>query len=218
MEQPNETPQKNEQPKQNKDKKKNLGLWISVAINVILIALIAWLWWQLKVCMDNEATIKKDKDQLQSQVTDLKKQLADKGAATADSSACTAKPITQALKDNIKDAINSDNTAALEGYMASSLKVIIAASEFGKTRTPTEAIGDLAYIHDSSGWNFALPAATVNSYLAGPYGTGIPSGSSYFTPTTYFGKASDNKVVAFNFDSCSKINQVFMSATADLLL
>jgi len=102
--------------------------------------------------------------------------------------------------------------------MASSLKVVIAASEFSQTRTPTQAISDMNYIASSSGWNFALPAVTVNAYLAGPYGTGIASGSSYFTPTTFFGKASDDKLVAFNFDSCAKINQVFMSASADLLL
>ena len=214
MEQINDMTQKNEQKK---PKTQRIGLWISIAINIILLAIIAWLWWQLAECTQREKTLVGDKKNLVSQIDSLKKQLADKGAATANSDACTNTPIAQSLKDNIRDAINSDNAAALEGYMADKLKVIIAASEFGETRTPAQAVTDLNYIHDSSGWNFALSTATINSYLNGSYGTGSP-GVNYFTSSTYFGKASDDKLVAFNFDSCGKINQVFMAATADLLL
>jgi hypothetical protein len=191
------------------------GLIASVIINILLLALLGWMWWQLKVCMDNEATLQKEKTDLQSQVQTLKEQLAAKGAA-AETTPCDS-TITQALKDNIKDAVNSDNTAALEGYMASSVKVIIAASEFGQDRTPAQAITDMNYIQSSSGWIFALSPATISGYLGGSYGTGSP-GVNYFTATTYFGKASDDKLVAFNFDSCAKINQVFMSASADLLM
>jgi hypothetical protein len=195
---------------------KKVALICLIILNIIALAVIGWLLWQLKNCIDKEAALEKDKSQLQSQVNSLNAQIAAK-SATADAPACSS-TITQALKDNIRDAINSDNTAALEGYMASSVKVVFAASEFAKPRTPAEAITDLGYINGSSGWSFALPTATTNSYLAGSYGTGSPGGVNYFTPTTYFGKASDDVLVAFNFDSCAKINQVFISASADLLL
>ncbi len=220
MEEQTNTPSpKNEKDEHAKKHKGTLiGLWISIAVNVILLAAVGWLWWQFMQCLNMGYEFAGDKTSLEKQIDDLKKQLADKGATTSNSAACTNTPVSQTLKDNIRDAISSDNTAALEGYMASSLKVIIAASEFGETRTPTQAISDLSYIHDSSGWNFALSTATVNSYLAGPYGTGSPGGVNYFDSSTFFGKASDDKLVAFNFDACGKINQVFMAVNVDLLL
>lgn len=191
-----------------------IGLIISIVFNVVLLAVIGWLWWQLKACLDKEAALQKEKTDLQSQVENLKSQQAAASGATP--APCSA-TVTAALKDNIKDAVQSDNTAALEGYMANPVKVIIAASEFGASRTPSQAVTDMAYITSSSGWDFGLPVATISSYLTGSYGSGSP-GVNYFNSTTYFGKASDDKLVAFNFDSCAKINQVFMSVSADLLL
>lgn len=189
--------------------------WVAfIAVVVALGALAGWLWWQWQLCTDSKVALEQEKTQLQSQVQSLEKRLAT-ASASPDADACSA-TVTQGLKDTIRDAIQSDNTAALEGYMADSLLVIIAASEFGATRTPTQAVADLNYIQDSSGWNFALPAATIASYLTGSYGSGSP-GTNYFDATTYFGKASDNKLVAFNFDDCAKIDQVFLSASADLL-
>ena len=185
---------------------------------LIAIILAGWFWWQWRLCMDDKAVLEQEKASLQQQIDTLSAAAATTVTEEtgADATTCSA-TVTDELKENIRDAINSDNTAALEGYMADSLLVVIAASEFGETRTPTQAISDLNYIQDSTDWDFALPSATIMSYLTGSYGSGSP-GTNYFNATTYFGVASDNKLVAFNFDDCAKINQVFMSASADLLL
>ncbi len=194
------------------NKKKNISLWVAIGLIVVLIAVILWLWWQLMNCINHDSAVENEKKQLQSQVDTLQKQLADKGAATADTSTCKA-TVAQSLKDNIKDAINSKNTAALQGYMASSVKVVIAASEKGGSESAADAVTDLNYLMSATGpWNFDLPAPTITSYRGGFYG------HDYFGVNAYVGKAASEQVVSFDFDSCGKINQIFMAASADLLL
>lgn len=129
---------------------------------------------------------------------------------TTTDSACVA-PTASAL-DNIKASITSGNTAALEGYMAPSVKVIIAASEGIGDRTPAQAVGDVAYLNPggTNTWDFALPAATITNYQAGSY-------KQYFTSGALVGKAADGHVVSFQFDCKGKISGIFMAASADLL-
>lgn len=119
--------------------------------------------------------------------------------------------ISAALKENAAAAIDSKNTAALEGYMASSVNVIVAGSEHNVTDTPAQAVAELDYFKDSvSPWNFSLDAATLTSYKNGSYGT-------YFGTNTIVGKSTDGMVVAFGVNASGKINVVFMAAQASLL-
>lgn len=153
-----------------------------------------------KQAADMQATI----NQLQSQVSSLQAELA---ASKATSTTTTP---SAATLENIQAAITSGNTAALEGYMAPSVTVIIAASEGMGNRTPLQAISDLAYIKNLKNWDFNLPATTLKQYQAGEYKT-------YFKANSLVGKSSDGHVVAVNFNDQGKINGIFMAVNADLL-
>lgn len=131
--------------------------------------------------------------------------------AEAKSTIVGSKAPSAAAQENIKDAIKSGNTAALEGYMSSSVNVILAASEAYGAQTPTQAIKDLEYLDDATDpWDFDLPAATLDSYQAGDY-------KQYFPATALVGKSADDFVISFQFDSSAKISGIFMTSNADLL-
>ena len=118
---------------------------------------------------------------------------------------------TEAVRQSIKESITSGNTAALEGYMASTVRVIVAASEGIGDRTPTQAISDLKYIDAATTpWNFALDGTTLAKYGSGDY-------KAYFSSNSIVGKSANNFVISFNFNSAGKINGIFMTNSADLL-
>jgi hypothetical protein len=118
---------------------------------------------------------------------------------------------SQATIDNVEASITSGNTAALEGYMASTVNVIIAASEGIGSRTPAQAVGDItSYISSATDpWSFALPAATLSGWASGSY-------SQYFPSGAVVGKSANNMVISFSFTS-GKISTVFMAKDATLL-
>lgn len=188
--------------------------WLLALLIIVLLAAIGILGWWAKTYRTDKQTLQQENNQLHSQIDSLKKQLDEekkkKTASSSPTSTCSAE-ISTTLKNNIKDAIASKNYAALEGYMASSVNVVFAASEKQGGVSPSQAATDLAYLNAAtSPWDFALPAATIASYDAGFYTT-------YFDDNTYVGKSANNYVVSFDFDSCGKINVVFVAANADLL-
>ncbi len=112
------------------------------------------------------------------------------------------------VKNNIQDAIKSGNTSALEGYMASTVKVILAASEGMGNRTPTQAISDLKYLDAGTDpWNFSVPSASLTAWRAGFY-------KQYFPDGAVIGESANHYVVSFSFDSAGKINTIFMTGDA----
>lgn len=161
-----------------------------------------------------EATI----TSLQQTNASLKKQLTAEKAKSANAdtttNACTPKAPSATTISNIEASITSGNTAALEGYMASSVNVIFAASDGLGTRTPAQAVSDITGFisSDTTSWDydFSLPAATLSSYSAGSY-------SKYFPSSSVVGKATNKQVIAFSFDCNSKISTVFMAANEDLV-
>ena len=215
-----EEPQPVQQPVL-KPKKKMSGQAVAVsAVVIILLAVIGYLAWQLKISMDQSAAYTADKKQLQSKVDDLAKQLADAKVSKSTSTGSDVTPtpcqtqttISQSLKDNIAAAVSSKNTAALESYMASSVNVAVAASGKTGAETPAQAVTDLDYLSSGTApWNFNLPAATLSSFKAGAY-------KKYFEGTVYVGESANKYVVSFGFDTCGKINQVFMAVNVDLLM
>ena len=132
----------------------------------------------------------------------------------ADKSACTPVAPSESAIENIKASITSGNTAVLEGYMASSVNDVLAASEGQPAKTPTQAVLAVTDFisSDTASWdyNFALPASVLSSYGAGSY-------ASYFPNSAVVGKASNKKVISFSFDCDSKISTVFLVTSGDLL-
>lgn len=192
---------------------------IIALIVVVLGAVIGFLVWQLVACRGQHDKDLLANQGLQAQVDDLKKQLANtkKGQDKTSSNGtqtneCAFAEPSQMLKNTIADAISSKNTAALEGYMASAVDVVFAASEKGGPVTPAQAVIDLNYLSGATApWDFNLAAATLDSYKAGYY-------RPYFEGAVYVGKSANEYVVAFGFDECTKINRIFVSGSADLLL
>jgi cytoskeletal protein RodZ len=208
-----DTTTQNTTPKKEETTSKKM-LWMIAGIIIILLAAagyLAWLAWSLN---NQNSALVKDKTSAQSKVATLTKQLADAQKLTTTSTtpcACTPKAASSSLKNNIHDAISSKNTAALEGYMASSVKVVIAASEKGDTETPTQAVASLDYLSSgTSPWDFSIAAATLSNWKSHFYG-------QYFSDTSYAGKAASGQVVSFDFDCNGKISQIFMAASDGLL-
>jgi hypothetical protein len=204
-----------------------IGLVAGLTVSLIGNAVLGL---SLKSAADTKAELAGNKTKLQKQVSDLNKQLTAKAAtpsaspkpsasATPVSVILTPTPVPCAgravasgsLKENIAAAISSKNTAALEGYMASSVNVVVAASEKSGFETPTQAVQDLSYLNAATDpWNFDLSASTMNTWIGGSY-------KSYISGTSFAGLAANKYVVSFDFNSCNKINLVFMSVSSDLL-
>ncbi len=181
-------------------------LWILLII--LLLALLGFAGWRVYDSRNKEAESKnlpapaKSADETPAKPTPEKAPAdeVDNSQALAD------------LKENISAAIESGNTAALEGYMTNPITVVFAASEKGGPETPTAAVADLNYLSGAvAPWDFNLSEATLNSYKAGFY-------SQFFEDGTYVGKSSDDYVVSFKINSDNKIATIFVAASADLLL
>jgi hypothetical protein len=183
-----------------------------VIVALILLGTVGYLLWQWSLLSTDNSKLQSDKQNLQSQVDSLTKQLADAKKTAIENPAKTCDgTITASLKSNIHDAISSKNTAALEGYMASSVTVVIAASEKGGAESPAKAVADLDYLSAGTApWDFNLSTTTLNTYKAGFY-------KDYFGTKAYVGKSANSYVVSFDFDDCAKIKTVFMAVNEDLL-
>ncbi|MCK9641720.1 MAG: hypothetical protein M0R39_17595 [Prolixibacteraceae bacterium] len=194
-----------------REKSKNNYLLIILSVLVALLTLsTAWLGWQY-------SRLSSDKKQLQSSADNLSQKLSatsnELKAAKATPTPTPAKTsnVTQSLKENVVAAMNTKNTAALENYMASSVNVVLAASEGVGSRTPAQAVGDLNYLEPAtSPWNFSLPATTIAAFRNGFY-------SRYFGDNTVAGQAANGYVVSFGVNASGKIDTIFMAVSADLL-
>lgn len=207
-----------------KKKKPVAKVLLIILLILILLAGSAYLGYWYR---SNQA--KKQADQLNQQISELqqqKKEAEDAKAklqteldelkatksTTTTTTTTTGTAPTAAVKANIEDAIKSGNTAALEGYMANPVKVVIAASGGVGDKTPAQAVASLSYIDAGTDpWNFNLPAATLQSYRNGPYG-------QYFPTNAVVGKSANNYVISFSFNSAGKISTVFMAVNSDLLV
>lgn len=200
-----------------------VGICVGLVVLLLLVA-VGWLVWQLKACHDQAADKEGKNASLQSRVDDLTKKLADaqKNAASVKNSAASTNSstasscgtqviVSQSTKDTIAAAIRSKNTAALAGYMTSSVRVAVAGSDKTGAETAAQAVNDLDFLNNATGaWNFTLSAATLNTFKTGAY-------EAYFSATSYVGEADSGQVGSFDFDACGKINSVFMSVNANLL-
>jgi hypothetical protein len=182
---------------------------------IILIAAAAGAtyFWRDKVASDIETKQEANISSLEKTIVSLNKQLAvEKAKIASSSTTCSAvRPISSTV-ESIMDSISSGNTAALNGYMAPSVNVILAASEGMGAQTPSQAVSDITnFISDAtSPWDFSLSASVLSSYSGGGYG-------KYFSTIAVVGKSANGKVISFMFDCNGKINQVFMAASREML-
>lgn len=205
--------------------KKPIGkIILFIAIGLILIGVSAGgtYWWRNNTANQFENKQAADITSFKSTITSLEKQLADEKAKTATGTTttiasdkvCTPIAPSTSVIENIEASITSGNTAALEGYMASSVNVVLAASGGVGVSTPTQAVAGITDFmsSDISSWDFdfSLSDATLKSYSGGGYG-------KYFPSIAVVGKATNSKVISFSFDCNGKINTVFMAANENLL-
>lgn len=188
-------------------------LWVVIAI-ILFGGLVGFGVWR---DMGAKKDADKDKESisaLQKQVNDLQKKLEEsekKNSASAATPTASCTQPTASAVENIIASIKSKNTAALEGYMASNVKVTLAATEFSEVRTKAQAVSNVDYVINATApWDFALSTATLNTFKAGSY-------KDYIKDNSVIGVAADSKTIVFNFDCDGKINAIFMSASSDLL-
>ncbi len=115
-------------------------------------------------------------------------------------------------KANIEAAMQSGNTAALEGYMAPTVTVLIWSSEGPGPQTPTQAVSDLSYLSSATTpWDFNQTAA----YRAGR----LSYWTAHFTnpATAMIGKSADNQLIMINFDNSGKISVIIMAKDANII-
>lgn len=100
--------------------------------------------------------------------------------------------LTASDRANIRDAITSGNTAAIEGYLSNPVRVIIMSTECCFDITPAEAASNLSYVTGAPGpWNFSLPSATTDPWHANTYYGYL------FTGDDITGRAADGTIVSF---------------------
>lgn len=186
---------------------------LSLVLAILLAASLGVNAWQYAISLqaaNDKAQLNKEKADLQTMVDQLKN--AQQNAATGESSEACNDAVSEVVKENIKAALDSKNTAVFATYASNPVKFVLAASEKGGNESPDQAATDMEYTHSATGpWNFSLPASTLSTYDASFY-------TDYFDHNAYVGKSASGMVVSFDFDCDGKINQIFITANEDLLL
>jgi hypothetical protein len=196
-------------------------------IKALLIGIIIWClmaasaagayFWRDNIANDFEKQQAASIENYKASIITLSAKLNDLGFTVVEEEeavACSEVAPTAIVAENIKASITSGNTAALEGYMAASVNVILAASEAYGPQSPIDAVGSVTSFidQDITAWDydFDLSAATLTNYKDGDY-------SQYFPDFALVGKATNNKVISFSFDCNGKIDTVFLSASDSIL-
>lgn len=205
-------------------KRSHRTLWIigTAVLIVILMAASAGgaYWWR-----DNRATsesktqaatinsLTKDKQNLQKQIADLKAAAVASTTSTAQPTTCTPKAPDATTISNIEASITSGNTAALQGYMATTVQDVYAAADAIPAGTAAASVVDITtFVSDqiTGVWSFPVSAGALTTYRAGSYG-------KYFPSVAVVGGSTRHRVISFSFDCNGKINTVFMAADDSVL-
>ena len=183
-----------------------------LSILVLVGSNFAIYYWQQQDSKKQATDFKNQITELQEKNEKFQKDIEGlkKSSSDSEQKRLTVSPSAADL-ENIKAAISSKNYAALEGYIAATATIILAASEGLGPRTRTEAIADMNYLSGGTDpWNFALPAATITAWSGGDYAT-------YISSAVLVGKSANGYVVALKFNTSGDITDVFMTNSADLL-
>lgn len=127
-----------------------------------------------------------------------------------------AEDIPADMKANIVDAMNSGNTAAIEGYLAPTVHLTYAATENeGDVSDHTLIINNLTdFVAGFPTWDFDLPASLVDQYANDP--DTFPSYADDFPPGALVGKASNDKVISFTIIG-GQITRIFFAVDEEVL-
>lgn len=183
-------------------------LWLLVLVLLLGVGAGVYYWQQQTVNeqSDKITTVEAQNAKLKKQVKDLKGELSDAEKSAEESDGPSDDDLA-----NIQAAISTQNYAALEGYMADTVTVILAASEGLGERTPVQAVADLAYLNDAdTPWNFALDSATLSEWSSGDY-------NSYFPEDALVGRSANGYVVSFQFNDAGDITDIFFTGSDELL-
>lgn len=211
-----------EKRKEKRDRKNIRSILIHSLFVMILMGLAAsaTFWWRDTTANDfekkqsvNIATFQKSMLSLQEQLAEEKTKTSELKVDSGGEAPCSVVSPGITVADNIKASITSGNTAALEGYMASDVHSVIAASEAMGQDTPSTAIYVITNLlkDSTSPWDFSLSASILSSY-----GKSISYGK-YFPNTAIVGRSADNKIISFSFDCYGEIKTVFLADNEDLL-
>ena len=207
------------EPQMSNNKPAKKGMLKKILIIALVVLLIvgssaAAFWWRDTTAKDSEAKQAATIVSLQKSVAGLKTELAaiEGSTGTNGQTACIPVAPVAATVDSIKASITSGNTAALGGYMANSVNVVLTDTGSVVSSTSTQAVSSITdfVTSTSSPWNFALSSSVLGKYSAGGFG-------KYFPSIAVVGLSANNKVISFDFDCQGKINAVLLSASTDLL-
>lgn len=202
-----------------KNNKKSVIKTIGVIILVLLLMIasaFAGYWYReqkakkaLQSANQQISELQKQKKEAEDAKAKLEQEIKDSKNTTETTTKKTMP--TAEVKNNIQDAIESGNTSALVGYMAPTVKVIVAASDGIGDRTPKQVVADLKYVDAGTApWNFSVSKATLTTWRAGFY-------KQYFPENAVVGESANHYVISFGFDDAGKINTIFMTNDAKLL-
>ncbi|MCA9309459.1 uroporphyrinogen-III C-methyltransferase [Candidatus Saccharibacteria bacterium] len=205
---PSDSKQKRANVKKDKKPVPKWLLWLLVLVLLLGVGAGVYYWQQQTVTEQSNkiTTLEAQNAKLKKQVKDLKSDLSDAEKSAEESTGPSDDDLA-----NIQAAISTENYAALEGYMADSVTVILAASEGLGERTPVQAVADLAYLSDAdTPWDFALDSATLSGWASGGYGVYFPDGA-------LVGRSADGYVVSFQFNDAGDITDIFFTGSDELL-
>jgi len=112
---------------------------------------------------------------------------------------------------NLVDAVSSGNTAAIDGYLAERVRVVIAASEADMQQSAVDAVLSLDYVQPGVGvWDFEIDPELVAVYAGSPYY------GQFFPADAIVGRSSAGPLVSFVPDG-DTIGTIFMSIDENLV-
>lgn len=199
--------------------KRSIAKRIILVLLVVLLVVAAALggyWWRDKEATSELNAKSAEITALQATNKSLKQQVAAQSSSSTGTQTevtCTVKQPGASAVENIKAAITSGNTAALEGYMAPSVNVIYAASDGLGQRTAANAVSDItSFISNPAGaaWSFDVPASVLSSYGQGSY-------KQYFPGTALVAQATDTRLLSISFDCNGKIATALLVANESSL-
>lgn len=202
---------------------KNLSAKSSISISknvfIILVCLILMggsafgaYYWRDSVAIDVESKKQEEIALLESRIMELTQKT--ENSNSEETELCENIQPSASTVENIVASVNTANTQPLEGYMAETVNVVLAASEAYGEQTISQAVSIITdFIGDptSKTWDFNLPVSTLNSYMANYYG-------DYFVTIDTIGKSSDGKIISFSFDCNGDINQVFLANSEEIVI